>query len=155
MRIVSWPKVSRSLGASTGSFLLLLGLLLVSPQSAHAQLNGNVPGGVHGNKADTVFWQGVREGRKGFVANPGKQWGRLISGEYFACRTGGNCSERAVGFAIPIHQNMPAISEKQGEGAGSAILYILGAFFIAALAWAANLLVNLGREEATDASAEG
>ncbi len=63
------------------------------------------------------FWRAVRGGQSGTVAGPNAQSGLLITDWPKDCVEAGNCTERAVGFTLPIHDLMPAIREPEGQGA--------------------------------------
>ncbi len=78
----------------------------------------------------TDLWKAVREGQRGFVANPETNSARLIVGiPRDDCGAAGNCTEQAVGFSLPIHALMPEISEPRGvKGATATIGFVLVVF---------------------------
>jgi len=100
----------------------------------------------------TDLWRAVRQGESGFVSNPGQNPSRLIFGiPKDDCKKTTNCSEQAVGFSLPIHQFMPAITEKRGVGAStdnmSFILSLFAGLTLAGLIFIYKLSRNRSSEE--------
>ncbi|MCP3670043.1 MAG: hypothetical protein GY814_06345 [Gammaproteobacteria bacterium] len=108
--------------------LLLLWAVVVTALPVHAAEKPMKPVTVP-NPA-TSLWKAVREGQKGFVANPKTNGARLIVGiPRDDCGAAGNCTEQAVGFSLPIHALMPEIREPRGiAGASETIGFALMVF---------------------------
>jgi hypothetical protein len=63
------------------------------------------------------------------VAGANAQSGLLITDWPKDCVEAGNCTERAVGFTLPIHDLMPAVREPEGQGAKwQTVAFVVGLF---------------------------
>ncbi len=100
------------------------------------------------------LWRAIRQGESGFVSNPDQNASRLIFGiPRDDCKKAGNCSEQAVGFSLPIHQYMPAITEKRGVGGSAAnlgfVLSLFACLMLAGFVFIYKLIKSRPGEDAT------
>ncbi len=107
----------------------------------------------HENVSD--FWRAVRDGRAGYVVNPDSQSNILIRNWPKDCAREGNCSERAVGFTLRVHELMPAIFEPEGKKATTAGLLFLLLVFIFLVVAGLMFIQKLGHEQPDDGAVDG
>ena len=134
--------------------VLFLSLVLAGPavnaESATAEKSASQPGASanSGNDRANVsdFWRAVRGGKTGYVADPRSQSGLLITDWPKDCVEAGNCTERAVGFTLPIHDLMPVVREPEGQGVEWQTLAFVIGLFSALLIAGAVFVRTLGAE---------
>lgn len=126
--------------------LLFLGLALTGPHACAAAADSAANPAPLPNTANdpanvSDFWRAVRGGETGYVADPRSQSNLLITDWPKDCVAAGNCTERAVGFTLPIHDLMPVVREPEGQGAERrTVLFVLG--LLAALLIAGAVFVR-------------
>lgn len=132
--------------------MLLLSLVFAGPGISAAPVREAEPDPLpvtntaNGAASVSDFWRAVRSGKTGYVADPTSQSGLLITDWPKDCVEAGNCTERAVGFTLPIHDLMPVIREPEGQGVQwRTVLFALG-LFVALLISGALFVRKLGAE---------
>ncbi|MFQ5660075.1 MAG: hypothetical protein ACE5GZ_06580 [Gammaproteobacteria bacterium] len=102
-----------------------------------------LPAEIRGEQSVADFWRAIRDSERGYVAGPKSQSGILIVDWPKDCAKAGNCTERAVGFTLPIHDLMPAIREPEGQGVRrDTVLFVLvlfGALILAGMVFVYKL----------------
>ncbi|HYH37179.1 MAG TPA: hypothetical protein VD860_03065 [Azospirillum sp.] len=122
-------------------FLIPVLLLLSAPVAAQ-----ELPG--RPNVAD--FWSAVKEGQTGRPSSSGVKADYLMHAPIPACADGKPCTEKAVGFALPVHSTMSQPLVDVGTGAERGALGVLGFFGVLGLLYALFLLVRLGKADPAD-----
>ncbi len=71
------------------------------------------------------------------------------------CAKEGNCSERAVGFTLRIHELVPTIFEPEGKKATTASLLFLLLAFIFLMVAGLMFIQKLGNAQPDDGAVDG
>jgi hypothetical protein len=130
-------------------FLIPVLLLLSAPVAA--QEVGVKPfNEIPGRASLTDFWQAVKEGQTGRPSSSGVTSEFLIQAPNPACADGKPCSEKVVGFHLPVHATMSPPLVKVGEGMGTGPLMLLGGFALLGLFGAVRLFRRLGKPGVAD-----
>ena len=110
--------------AALCGLLLTLGAGPGSLTPAAAQSDEPVPVNARGRLNKAAFWRAVREGRGGLIVAPAARR-PAAAAPHKSCAANDSCSERAVGFSLPVHDRMPAVHELQGSGTSFPALLLL------------------------------
>ncbi|WP_431857907.1 hypothetical protein [Azospirillum sp.] len=121
-------------------FLIPVLLLLAAPVAAQEVNRGNV--------AD--FWSAVKEGQTGRPSSSSVKADYLMHAPNPACADNKPCTEKAVGFTLPVHATMSQPLVNVGTGAETGALGVLGFFAALGLLYALFLLVRLGKADPAD-----
>ncbi len=114
-------------------------------RGAAAQTEGRVPGNTLGEASSADIWRSIRGGEGGVILTPDVRPDQVLTAPFGDCVKAGNCTERAVGFTMPIHATMPAIHEPQGKGASREALALLAVAVGGGLIALALFVRRLGR----------
>lgn len=125
--------------------LIPLFLLIATPAAAQEA----------GRASVTDFWQAMKEGQTGRPSSSGVTAGYLMHPPNPACVDGRPCSEKLVGFTLPIHATMSPPRVGVGTGPDTGALALLGGFAALGLLGALRLLLRLGKPDAADHHALG
>jgi len=120
-----------------------------------AQANMGPPAPV-GKTPSADFWRKIRQGNTGYVAGPASKAPWLIRrvDQDKKCIKAGTCTERLVGFVVPIHKKMPPVRQTIGKKASRNELYFVGGLAaILLLAGLAFLAFGLGPRNKNQATA--
>lgn len=114
---------------------LLVGLAVAAGgwRGAAAQTEGQVPGNALGKTSDSDMWRAVRRGVGGIIFNPDTRPQPIIMAPYEDCAKAGLCTELAIGFLLPIHDDFPAIRTAQGKGLSDGAIGLLAVLFAGCL----------------------
>ncbi len=115
------------------SVLALCLALTVAWREAPAQTEGEVPGEAIGKTSDSEMWRAVRRGVGGIIFNPDTRPQPIIMAPYEDCAKAGLCTETAIGFLMPIHDDYPAIRTAQGKGLSDGAIGLLALMFAGSL----------------------
>ena len=133
--------------AALCGLLLTLGGAPASLTPAAAQSEEPVPVNAHGRLNKAAFWRAVREGRGGLIVAPAANR-HAAATPHKPCAANDSCSERAVGFALPVHDRVPAVREPQGSGTSFPALALLALLLGGGLIGGTVLVSRLGRRKA-------
>ncbi len=111
-----------------------------TPSFAQANLG---PSAVLGKDASSDFWRQIRDGKTGYVPGSTENANWLIrrSSKDAKCVAQGTCTERVVGFIVPIHDKMPKTRERVGVGPTDTELYFVYGLFAALVVAGLGFLV--------------
>ena len=130
-------------------YLIPLLLLLSAPAAAEeigVQPLNQIPG--RGSAAD--FWQAVKGGETGRPSSSGVKADYLMHTPNPACADNKPCSEKAVGFYLPVHATMSPPLVATGTGPETDAIGLLLGFAAAGLLYALTLFRRLGRPDPAD-----
>ncbi len=116
---------------------------------AAAQTEGEVPWNTLGKLNDSDMWRSVRRGEGGIIYTPDVRPQPLLDAPFNDCVKASNCTESAIGFTLPIHEEFPAILAAQGKGLGNDAIGLLAVLFAGSLIGGGLFLRRLDAE-ATD-----
>ena len=116
---------------------------------AAAQTEGQVPGNTLGKLSDSDMWRSIRSGEGGIMFTPDVRPQPLLDAPFNDCVKAANCTESAIGFTLPIHDDFPAIRAAQGKGLGNDAIGLLAVLFAGSLIGGGLFLRRLDAE-ATD-----
>lgn len=125
-------------------FLLLLAAAPASAQEVGVTPFNEAPG--RGSVAD--FWQAVKGGQTGRPSSSGVKADFLMQTPNPACADGKPCTEKAVGFYLPVHANMSKPLVSVGQGPERDALMLLAGAALLALLGAMRLFRRLGKPDA-------
>lgn len=129
-------------------FLIPVLLLLSAPVAA--QEVGVKPFSEVGRTTVSDFWSAVKGGETGRPSSSGVTQNYLIQTQSPACADNKPCSEKAVGFWMPVHSTMSAPLVSVGTGPETGALAVLGFFAALGLLIVARLLFRLGKADPAD-----
>jgi hypothetical protein len=110
--------------AALCGLLLTLGGGPTGLTPAAAQTDEPVPVNTRGRLNKAAFWRAVREGRGGLIVAPAARR-HATATPHKGCAANDSCSERAVGFSLPVHDRVPAVREPRGRGTSLPALLLL------------------------------
>ncbi|HYG84949.1 MAG TPA: hypothetical protein VD978_01690 [Azospirillum sp.] len=129
----------------------LIPFLILASAPAAAQEVGVKPFNETPGRASVAdFWQAVKDGQTGRPSSSGVKTDFLMQTPNPACADEKPCTEKAVGFYLPVHATMSKPLVSVGQGPESNALILLGAAAALALLGAARLLWRLGKPGVPD-----
>ena len=135
---------------------ILIPLLLLTASPALAQEVGVKPFNEGPGRASVSdFWQAMKQGQTGRPSSSSVTADYLMHPPLPGCADGRPCSEKSVGFALPIHASMSPPLVSVGTGPEKDAIALLGGFAALGLLIVLRLLVRLGRPDAADHHALG
>jgi len=127
---------------------ILTALLLLAAAPALAQEPGvRPPAEIPGGGSVTDFWRAVKDGQTGRPSGTGVRTDFLMQTPNAACADGKPCTEKTVGFYLPVHATMSKPLVPVGRGPESGALMLLGAAAALGLLGALRLLWRLGKPD--------
>lgn len=133
-RVVVWA-VAAGLAVAAGGW-----------RDAAAQTEGQVPGNALGKTSDSDMWRAVRRGEGGIIFTPDVRPQALLTAPFDDCVKEANCTETAIGFTLPIHEDFPAIRTAQGKGLGNGAIGLIAMLFAGGLLGGGIFVWRLGGE---------
>ncbi|WP_448188978.1 hypothetical protein [Azospirillum sp. sgz301742] len=130
-------------------------LLLLSAPAAAQEVGVKPFNETPGRASVADFWQAVKGGETGRPSSSSVKADYLMHPPNPACADNRPCSEKLVGFALPVHATMSPPLVSVGTGPETGALAVLGGFAVLGLLGALRLLVRLGKPDAAEHHALG